>query len=116
MTPSMYMNIRHLENSRGSQITKTRERGTSDGTGTRLRLARDELRNVIKLGFRLSKARFDNSPLRVQRPESVAEQVRRVIFSFELHEPIPVRTKTGLSFFCVVAATEELKVLVRNHN
>lgn len=45
----------------------------SGGTGIRLDLAGDRLRNVVIRGFRLSKVRFDFVPPFVHRPESVAE-------------------------------------------
>ena len=90
-------------------------RANSDGTDIRLGLAGDRLRNVVIRGFRLSKARFDNVPLFVQRPESVAEHIRRVVFPLELHKPVPVLAETGFSFVSAVAATQKLED-VRNYN
>ena len=80
----------------------------------RLRLTGEVLRNMVVLGFRLPKARFDDLSILVQRPKSVAEQVRRVVFSFDLDKSVPALAKASLNFLCAIAAAEELKDVVRN--
>ena len=67
-------------------------------------------------GFWLPKAGFDVLSLSIQRPESVAEHVLRVVLSFDLYESVPVLAETGFGFTCGVAAAKELKEVLRDYN
>ena len=58
---------------------------------------------------------FDSLSLFVQRPEGIAEQVRRVIFSLELFEPVPVLAEASFGLVYGFTATKELEFVVRNH-
>lgn len=82
----------------------------------RLHIAGDELWNMVERGFRLPKIGFDDVSPFVQRPEGIAEQVRWIVFSFELYESVPVLAKTGFSFACALATAEELEGAVRGHD
>ena len=103
----MYMTVRYFDNPVGTLLKSRRE--NSGGADIRLRLSRDELRNMVIGGFRLSDARFDDLSPFVQRPEGVAEQVRWVVFSFELYESVPALAKTSLDLVRTIAAAEELR-------
>lgn len=91
-------------------------RGQSGGFVISLCLAGDELWNVVVHGFRFSKAGYDGFLFFVQRPERIAEQVLRVVFSFDLNESVPVLPETRFNLVCTIAATEELEGAVRNHS
>ena len=88
----------------------------SGGFVIRLCIAGDELWNVVVRGFRFSKVGFDGLLFFVQRPEGIAEQVRRVVLSLDLDESVPVLPEAGFDLVCGVAATEELEGAVSNHD
>ena len=71
---------------------------------------------MVVHGFRFSKVGFDGLPRFIQRPERIAEQVSRVVLSFNLDESVPVLPKTGFNLVRAVAATEELEGVLSNHN
>jgi len=93
-----------------------RERGNSGSSSILPRLAGDKLRHVVVRGFWFSTVGFDSPSLFVYRPEGVAKQVFRVIFSFDLCESVPVLAETGFGCVCPIAATEKLEGVMRNHH
>jgi len=110
MVLNVYVSTQDFGNSKGwKAATRACERGDPASTNICPHPVGGELRNVVERGFRFSEVGLDVVSCFVQRPESVAEQVLRIVFSFELYESVPVLAETGFSFLCGLAAAEEAR-------